>query len=110
MSWNQPAAVPPPPSEAGTTLRERAVLALLALLPVLFLAKFLLLATDRGGRCFVNDIGCAPFPGGVFLALLGAAVSAAVLVGTATVRAGRIALRVQLVLEAAAVGIVLAFP
>ncbi|MFD7262188.1 hypothetical protein [Streptomyces sp. NPDC059874] len=111
MTWKQqPAAVSPPPSEDRIRIRGRSVLALLLLLPALFVAKFLLLATDRGGRCFVNDIECTPFPVEAFGALLVATVVAAVLAIATPVRVGRLALGVQLALEAAAVVLVLALP
>ncbi|MEV7519541.1 hypothetical protein [Streptomyces sp. NPDC091371] len=111
MTWKQqPATVSPPPSEDRIQIRARAILALVLLLPALFAAKFLLLATDRGGRCFVDDIECAPFPIGAFGALLAAVVVSAVAAVAAPAREARIALRVQLALEAVAVLLVLAFP
>ncbi|WP_329383568.1 hypothetical protein OG625_21615 [Streptomyces sp. NBC_01351] len=112
MTWKQqPATVSPPPPEPTVRIRGRAVLALVLLLPALFVAKFLLLATDRGGRCFVNDFECTPFPFEAFGGLLAAVLVAAVLaIASSPVRVARIALGAQLALEAVAVALVLAFP
>ncbi|MEU9301402.1 hypothetical protein [Streptomyces sp. NPDC048269] len=111
MSWKpQPAAVSAPPSEDRVRIRTRSAIAALLLLPALFVAKFLLLATDAGGRCFVDDIECAPFPATAFGALLVGVVLALVVAMAAPVRVARGALRAQLLLEAAGVVVVLAFP
>uniref|UniRef100_A0AAU2JTJ1 Uncharacterized protein n=1 Tax=Streptomyces sp. NBC_00049 TaxID=2903617 RepID=A0AAU2JTJ1_9ACTN len=106
----QPATVSAPPSEAASGIRRRSGIAALLFPPALFVSKFLLLTTDTGGRCFVDDIGCAPFPAGAFGALLVALLAAFVTAMAAPVRAARFALAAQLVLEGVAVLLVLAFP
>ncbi|MFB6581173.1 hypothetical protein ACFCYC_27870 [Streptomyces sp. NPDC056402] len=63
---------PRPATVCASRIRSRSVLAALLFLPALLLVKVLVLTTDRGGRCFVNDTGCAPFPVGAFGALLDA--------------------------------------
>ncbi|GGS19102.1 hypothetical protein Snoj_73990 [Streptomyces nojiriensis] len=100
----QPATVP------ASRIRSRSLLAALLFLPALFVVKILVLATDTGGRCFVDDIECAPFPVGAFGALLAALVVSFVVATAAPGRAGRIALAAQVALEAVAVLLVLAFP
>ncbi|MGW0749310.1 hypothetical protein [Streptomyces sp. NPDC002587] len=111
MSWKpQPAAVSAPPSKDAVRIRTRAGITAVLFLPVLFAAKVLVLSTDKGGRCFVNDIACAPFPATAFGALLVAVVLALVVAMAAPVRVARGALRAQLLLEAAGVFAVLAYP
>ncbi|MFE9481550.1 hypothetical protein ACFYNM_23440 [Streptomyces spororaveus] len=112
-----PAALPAPSSAsaspsatAASRIRSRSGLAALLFPPALLVAKLLMLSTDRGGRCFVNDVSCAPFPVGAFGALLAALVVSFVVALAAPVRAGRVALAAQLTLEALAVLLVLAFP
>ncbi|MFB6560451.1 hypothetical protein ACFCYH_16460 [Streptomyces sp. NPDC056400] len=67
---------PRPATVCASRIRSRSVLAALLFLPALLLVKVLVLTTDRGGRCFVNDTGCAPFPVGAFGALLAALLAA----------------------------------
>ncbi|MFE9633131.1 hypothetical protein [Streptomyces sp. NPDC006463] len=111
MSWKpQPAAVSAPPSEDAVRIRTRSGIAAVLFLPALFVAKVLLLATDKGGRCFVDDIECVPFPATAFGALLVAVVPALVVAMAAPVRVARGALSAQLLLEAAGVLVVLAYP
>ncbi|MFJ6485532.1 MULTISPECIES: hypothetical protein [unclassified Streptomyces] len=100
----QPATVP------ASRIRSRAVRAALLFLPALFVVKVLVLTTDRGGRCFVNDFECAPFPVDAFGALLAALVVSFVVATAAPARAGRVALAAQVALEAVAVLLVLTFP
>lgn len=90
MSWKQqPAVVSAPPSEDAVRIRTRSGIAAVLFLPALFIAKVLLLATDKGGRCFVDDIACAPFPDTAFGALLVAVVLALVAAMAAPVRGAR---------------------
>lgn len=86
------------------------MLAVLLFLPDLSVVKAPGLSADRGGRCFVDDIECAPFPVGAFGALLAALVVSFVVATAAPVRVGRVALAVQVAPEAVAVLLVLAFP
>ncbi|MFD7914938.1 hypothetical protein ACFV30_30155 [Streptomyces sp. NPDC059752] len=101
---------PQPATVSASRIRSRSVLAALLFLPALFVVKVLVLTTDRGGRCFVDDIECAPFPVGAFGALLAALVVSFVVATAAPVRAGRVALAAQVALEAVAVLLVLTFP
>ncbi|MFD3465876.1 hypothetical protein ACFWWM_05810 [Streptomyces sp. NPDC058682] len=79
---------PRPATVCASRIRSRSVLGALLFPPALLVVKVLVLTTDRGGRCFVNDTGCAPFPVDAFEALLAA----------------------QVALEAVAVLLVVAFP
>ncbi|MFA7762253.1 hypothetical protein ACGFNX_37750 [Streptomyces sp. NPDC048723] len=101
---------PQPATVSASRIRSRSVLAALLFLPALFGVKVLVLTTDRGGRCFVDDIECAPFPVGAFGALLAALVVSFVVATAAPVRAARVALAAQVALEALAVLLVLTFP
>ncbi|MFG2481201.1 MULTISPECIES: hypothetical protein [Streptomyces] len=104
---------PQPASDSASCasrIRWRSGLAALLFLPALFVAKILMLATDKGGRCFVNDTDCAPFPVAAFGALLAAVVVSLVVATAAPARVGRVALAVQLSLELVAVTLVLGFP
>ncbi|MGW4687781.1 hypothetical protein ACWEPM_23185 [Streptomyces sp. NPDC004244] len=110
MTWYQQPAVPASPQDiASKRIRRGSGIALVLFLPVLFLAKVALLATPRGGECLMYG-GCAPFPAAPFLASACAALVAFGVVAAARPALGRAALGVQLLLEAAAVCMVLAYP
>ncbi|MFF5702035.1 hypothetical protein ACFY7H_05990 [Streptomyces sp. NPDC012794] len=110
MTWSpQPPTVTAPPSAGAGRTRVRALIAAALFLPALVVAKILVLSTETGGRCLMYG-GCAPFPGVLFLVLCGAAAVAMVLALAAPERLRGWALGAQLVLEPAAVGLVLVFP
>ncbi|MFE2146171.1 hypothetical protein ACFXA3_31340 [Streptomyces sp. NPDC059456] len=111
MSWNPQTDLPAPAPQAGTAVRRtrrRAGIAALLLPPALVGATALLLSTEQGSRCLVMG-GCRPFPGELFLTLLGAVVAAFVVVQAAPHRLAKGAFAAQLALEALAVLAVLAY-
>ncbi|MFG2975741.1 hypothetical protein ACGFYY_22540 [Streptomyces sp. NPDC048331] len=103
-------STPQPATASASRIRWHSGLAALLFLPTLLVAKILTLATDKGGRCFVNDTDCVPFPAAAFGALLAAVVVSFVVATAAPVRVGRVALAAQLSLELVAFTLVLAFP
>lgn len=110
MTWNpQPAVVSPPPPRAATRTRTHAGIALVLLLPALFATKILVLATEKGSQCLVRG-GCTHFPVEAFGVLLAAVAVCFVVTMTAPEIARKPALAVQLLLEAVAAGLVLAYP
>lgn len=111
MTWNpqSPTAATPPTAATGPRTHLRALIAAALFVPALVVAKILVLTTETGSRCLMYG-GCAPFPGVFFLVLCGAAALALVAALAAPERLRGKALKVQLLLELVAVGLVLVFP
>ncbi|UQX01703.1 hypothetical protein [Streptomyces sp. RerS4] len=106
---HRPASVTPPAPAGAVRVRTHAVLWAVLFVPALVAAKIAVLATHTGSRCLTYG-GCTPFPSVAFLTLCGLAAAAMVvaLAGPAPIRGG--ALAAQLMLEAVAVTLVLAYP
>ncbi|MFK0257616.1 hypothetical protein [Streptomyces sp. NPDC090445] len=108
-TWYQQS--PASPQRAASKRAKRGSgIAFVLFLPVLFLAKLAVLATEEGGTCLMRG-GCEPFPGVFFLSLVGGVLVAFAVAMTARpLTAQRVALGVQLLLEVVAMNVVLAYP
>ncbi|NXY95071.1 hypothetical protein HYE82_11845 [Streptomyces sp. BR123] len=98
-----------PQNAAAKRIRRWSGIAFVPFLPLLFLAKLAVLTTREGGMCLMYG-GCEPFPGVLFLSLVGGVLLAFVVAMAARGTILRVALGVQLLLEAAAMNLVLAYP
>ncbi|MEU3774682.1 hypothetical protein AB0F11_16045 [Streptomyces sp. NPDC032472] len=117
MTWNQPydttAAAPTAaaarPDSPSMGMRRSSGIAGVLLLPALVAAKVAVLMSETGSRCLMYG-GCRPFPFTLFGAVCIAVLAAAAVVMTAPRKYQSAALTAQLLLEAAAVVLVCAYP
>ncbi|MFD7625473.1 hypothetical protein ACFV7Q_05405 [Streptomyces sp. NPDC059851] len=111
MTWYQQPPAPATPQDAASKRTRRwSGIAFALFLPVLFLAKLALLTTSEASKCLMYG-GCEPFPGALFLSLVGGVLlTFVVALAAPRLTVQRVALGVQLLLEVAAVNVVLAYP
>ncbi|MEW2412693.1 hypothetical protein AB0953_03045 [Streptomyces sp. NPDC046866] len=120
MTWNQPydsasaatapaSASGPRPGSPSMALRRTSGIAGVLLLPALVVAKVVVLMSETGSRCLMYG-GCRDFPFGVFGAVCAGVLAAAAVVMAAGRRYQSAALAAQLLLEVAAVAMVVAYP